>query len=197
MAYDELSTFKNRTDYRHVKCDICESWYSPDDIAAMLEDQSACCENCAREADSPGRYESCHGDTDALGILLILENADMNGMSDETMASDGYGYCARIGRYLYQVDDRGFHSFEEYQDVVKASHEFMRLYLEGWGASEWDAYISDDRNGYAVSFDGKYIDTYPRYQRARAKIRLLAIETGCYPDAWHCSERGNIEHVSY
>lgn len=166
-------------------------------LKAEGEQESApayACAECVHEHDGAGAFEGLHGSE--LGKLLILDAWSGDGSyEDDHMASDGWGYCARIGRYLYMHDTQGFRSFQEHATVALADAEFTRLYLDGWGACEDDAYITDDRDGYAVSFEGKYLGTFPRYNRARAAISLAMRKGGFFPSVWHCTERGGITNV--
>ncbi len=78
-----------------------------------------------------------------------------------------------------------------------------RLYLwdcqnEECLAEEHDAYISDARGGgYSVSFAGKFLAECPRFNRARALVRLEAARSGFYPSLWIVSDHGNLTLGSY
>lgn len=162
---------------------------------AVLDD-SIVCADCVGDADNPGRFEAYRGDRHAIGIALILEAWSNDGREDDYMSAEGWGYCAQFDRYLYMVDSSGFVTFEQHDDVSAACEEFTRLYSQGWGASEDDAYISDEPRGYAVSFAGKYVGTFERLNRARACVSLKMRESGYFPSVWHVGERGSIEEIS-
>lgn len=165
-----------------------------------MED-SFCCADCVSAHDGLGKFEahspsvnrSTRGD---LARALILHAWTMGGMEDDRMYQEGWGYCAMFGRYLVVEDDRGFFTFEEFDTVEKAQKEFDRLYSDGWGASEDDAYISFDRGLYEVSFNGKHIGTFERESRARAAISLAMRESGYYPSVWIVNDHGNISEAS-
>lgn len=166
------------------------------------------CALCVDEHDSPGAFEQYRHDRHALGLALILEAWSNDGAEDDRMYSEGWGSCERFGRFLFTVDTSGFRSFEEYATDAKAEEEFTRYYLAGWGASEFDAYVSQEWNGrgdvsgWHVSFDGKSLDLWPRNdgtcdeRRALARVRLEMMRTGYYPDVWRQGERGDVSHVS-
>jgi hypothetical protein len=182
-------------------------------IMFNLED-SWICDACVRNNNGFGAFGQYKVDDDAdyedfipLATCLILDRWSMNGMEDDYMSNEGWGYVGRFGKYLFYHDDQGFKSFEEYPDDARAQAEFDRLYKDGWGASENDAYI-EGRN---VSFDGKPLDVWGRgkwghpvvpwrgvdERRCIARVRLEAMKTGYYPNLWIVSDHGNLTLVSY
>lgn len=153
------------------------------------------CAQCIEDHDAPGKFEALRHDRRALGVALILNAWSLDGAEDDRMYSEGWGSCERLGRFLLMTDSSGFVTIEEHDTDAKAEEEFTRYYVQGWGASEDDAYISDDRDGYAVSFEGRHLGTFERETRARAAISLEMRRTGYYPDVWHVNERGSIDHI--
>jgi hypothetical protein len=150
------------------------------------------CADCCEPAR--GKFEGNHGRNET-GTARVLYALYLEGLADDEMGQDER--AARFGRYLLFIDYSGFVTFEEYATTEEADKRFQALYIDGMGMTEWDAIISDDRDGYYVTFEGKTLGSYPRYNRARAAIRLEAFRSGCYPDAWHVNERGNVSHVNY
>jgi hypothetical protein len=60
-----------------------------------------------------------------------------------------------------------------------------------------DAWITDTRDGYSVSFDGKWIGTFARFSRAAAAV-YLAMEDGCYwPNVWQVNDHGNVTQLVF
>lgn len=188
------------------QCAVCEKVRVITDAVVTVEDSTVCV-HCVDEHNSPfGRYSGCRDDAESLGTLLLLEAWDMNSGADDFMSNDGWGYCARIGRFLYVHDSQGFLSYTEYRDDAAAEKEFNDLYLQGWGADETDAYVSWDRGRVYISFEGKELDIWrPRHapeweaiteRRALARVRLEMSRTGYYPNVWIVDERGGLRHAS-
>lgn len=165
---------------------------------AIKEDENAAyaCADCVLDHSGRGKFEAAGSTRGDIGKALILYACSMDGMEDDRMYQEGWGYCAIIGRFLLMEDDRGFVTFEEFESDDKAWEKFDRYYSSGWGAQDDDAYISDERGGYSVSFNGKYIGTFERYNRARAAVSLEMRKSGFYPSVWHVEERGDISNVS-
>lgn len=179
-----------------AECAVCNKWVKPRDTVAQL-DNSYCCAACAHNADGFGRFERFRNQLEELGKCLILYAWSQDGMEDNFMSSEGYGYCSQLGNFLLFCDTSGFYSFEEFSTEAEADKEFDRLYSDGMGASEEDGYISDSRDGgYDVSFAGRYIGTFNREARARAAISLEMRKSGFYPDIWSINDHGNITNIS-
>jgi hypothetical protein len=194
-------------------CAVCNSmrythkgWNRPAVPWALKMEGSYCCSQCVAdnlESHKFGTYAT-RGD---LARCLLLYAWSGSG-EDDFMSSESYGYCGRFGRYLLFEDSQGFVSYEDCGTEEKADKEFQRLYADGMGASEFDAFIYWDRNGYAVSFEGKPLEIWPawnkRYsdegitrRRAIARVRLESLRTGYYPNLWEESERGGLTLLSY
>jgi hypothetical protein len=182
-------------------------------IMFNLED-SWICDACVRDHNCFGAFDRYRVDEDAdyedfipLATCMTLDRWSLNGMEDNYMSNEGWGYVGRFGKYLFFHDDRGFRSFEEYPDEARAEAEFDRLYAQGWGAQEDDAYIE----GTHVSFAGKPLNVWGRgrwghpivrgegidQRRCIARVRLEAMKTGYYPNLWLVSDRGNLSLISY
>lgn len=180
------------------RCDICE--FVRYEFAAKL-DESVCCTVCAEDHDGPGQYEAYAGNLENLGKCLILNEWSMNGMEDEWMSSEGWGYCALMGKFLFQEDDRGFKTFIEHENEDAARKEFDELYEVGWGAMEDDAYINFDRGRWYVQFNGEELKVRENkngeitQRRCLAAVRLEMFKKGYYPNVWIVGERGDLNLV--
>lgn len=175
------------------KCIVGDHWVGSRHIVATVEEYR-CCGGCVAEHEGPGKFQG-FSDPNSLGIALILHAIDLDGGADDFMSQESWGYMARIGQYIYSTDTSGFVDFTDHNNPEDADKEFNRWYDQGWGASEDDAWIGDDRSGYGVAFDGKHIGVYPRLSRAKAKVSLLMRETGHYPNVWYEGERGNVRRL--
>jgi len=177
---------------------------------SLKMEDSYCCSQCVADNDGPGKFEAYARDTQGfvtrgdLARCLLLYAWSMESSEDDYMSSEGYGYCGRFGQYLLFEDTQGFVSYEDCGTEEEAGKEFQRLYSDGMGADETDAYIEFSRGGYAVSFDGKPLDIWPRSEcdaiskrRAIARVRLESMRTGYYPNLWEVSDHGNLSLVSY
>lgn len=56
---------------------------------------------------------------------------------------------------------------------------------------EYDAYITDMRDGYSVAFNGRWIGTYPRWSRAAAALYLEMGREQYWPNVWDVNDHGN------
>jgi hypothetical protein len=185
-------------------CTVCNVEQPTNSVAATVipneakpNDVGYCCLHCAMSHDGqPGKYEGEHGIED-IGTVLVLAAWALEGGEDDYMNAEGWGYCGQFGRFLLFEDDRGSVTFRDCRTVERASEEFSSYYSEGWGYSEDDAQIEGDRNGYSLYVERKHIGTYPRLTRARAAMRLHAIETGYYPNLWLMGERGDLSILNY
>lgn len=182
------------------RCDICEQVRY--EFAAKLN-ESVCCVVCAEDHDSPGQYEAYKGNLENLGKCLILNEWSMTGGEDEQMSSEGWGYCALMGKFLFQQDGRGFKTFTEHESEEAARKAYDDLYKEGWGATEDDAYISNDRGRWYIQMNGEEVKVWGRrgveegitLKRCIARVRLEMSKTGFYPNVWIVGERGNMTLV--
>jgi hypothetical protein len=169
---------------------------------AKLED-SYCCAVCVTDHEGRGKFEACQGSRGELGKALILYAWSQESGEDDFMSSEGYGYCGKFGQYLLFEDDRGSVAVWDEGTAEKAQWEFDRLYSEGMGASEDDAYISYDRGRYYVSMSGKELHVWPNNfgelteRRCIARVRLEAMKTGYWPSLWLVGERGDMREGSY
>lgn len=207
--YDELSTFTHPTVYRDNQCIVCERYFHDDDIVATVTDDSSsvtvasensahCCAHCAEEHSGHGKFEAA----DDVATALVLYQWSMTSSEDDVMTNDGWGYVGRFGRYLLMEDDRGFVTYEEYDDAVKADARFEGIYNDGMGAQEDDAYIGHETyHGWRVSFAGKMLDVPARpdgstdERRALAVVVLEMYRTGYFPNVWRENHYG-VELVS-
>ena len=113
-----------------------------------------CCADCGEPR--PGKFEG-NGDRNGRGIAQILYSWSMSSSEDDIMTSEGWGYCGRFGKFLLMEDSQGFVTYSDEGSEEAAEKEFSRLYAEGWGADEDDAYISPQGYGRKpyVSFGSK------------------------------------------
>jgi hypothetical protein len=186
-----------------VQCSICNVKRFDHQIVMTLED-TTCCYFCVEEHDGPGKFQVYQDDSERLATCLILYQWMLDGSEDDFMSSEGWGYCGQFDNYLLMQDSSGFVTFEEYDTGAKAQKRFDELYEDGWGASEDDAYIGQDRGKWVAVFDGKHLDLWsPQHKqydydegitrrRALARIRLEMIRTGYYPNVWEEHERGGL-----
>jgi len=180
------------------RCAVCEKTYmnkgaepimSSVPYVAKLED-SYCCARCVDDNSGRGKFEGNSSSRGDLGKALILYAWCMMSSEDDFMSSEGYGYCGLFGRYLLFEDTSGFVTFSDEGTPEKAQSEFDRLYKDGMGASEDDAYISCDMGRWYVSFGGKELKVWPNRmgelteRRCLAAISLEMRRTGFYPNVW-------------
>ena len=141
---------------------------------------------------------------EAMGKCLILYHWMMEGSEDESMHQEGWGGLYRFDPYVLQINDRGFVSFEEYEDSEKLQKAWDEWYNDGWGASEDDIYLQWDRfKGWQIWSSWKEIPVQPSYgkdtvtrNRALAAASLHMRDTGYYPDEWETGERGGSTNIS-
>lgn len=57
---------------------------------------------------------------------------------------------------------------------------------------EEDDYISETREGYAVSRGIHHLDTFRSRRRAEACLYLARVRSGYWPNVWYVNERGNV-----
>lgn len=177
-------------------CRVCDNVRPITDRVLELEGDSVC-RQCVGDADSPGRYQAHRHDVESLATVLLLEAWSMISAEDDFMSNEGWGYLARFGRYLYNVDTSGFHSFEEFADDIAADKRFQELYSDGWGASEDDATVEFSRGEYVLHVGYEHIGSYPRETRARAAMRLWSERNGFFPNLWRVGERGQMSILNY
>ena len=181
-------------------CALCDTWKGEADMVAKIENDW-CCLDCAETHNGPGKFEAYHYNESSadelgyLGICLILDQWGYDGNEDENMSSEGWGYCGRFGNYLLYHDTSGFVTYHEYDTVDEAVKAYLKLYEAGMGASEFDAYVFDERSKYGASVEGKHLGVYDTERRAIAAVRLECMRTGYYPDLWLENERGSLTLV--
>ena len=168
------------------------------------------CPSCIEDHDGPGKFEAYH-DPEDLAKVQIIYHWMLDGMEDDQMWNEGWGYCGRFGQFLLMVDDRGFVTYEEYNDKADAENSFQSLWEDGWGANESDAFIGHERGEWYVSFDGEPLQVWGRgthghpltrnegidQRRCIARVRLEAMKTGYYPPLWYQSDHGNLSLLRY
>ena len=177
-------------------CALCDTWKGEADMVAHI-DIDWCCLDCAEAHNGPGKFEAYSDTTDepdleSLGKCLILDQWGYDGNEDEYMSSEGWGYCGRFGNYLLYHDTSGFVTYDEYDTVAEAEKRYEILYEAGMGASEFDAYVFDERDKYGASLEGKRLGVYDTERRAIAAVRLECMRTGYYPNLWLENERGSL-----
>jgi hypothetical protein len=176
------------------ECAVCHSQTVSEPVAEIGFD--CICITCVEGHKGPGKFEAYEGED--LGKVLLLDHFAGISMEDDYMWNDGWGYCGRFDNYLLFVDTNGFVTFEEFDTVDKADQYFMRLYKEGWGAQEDDAYIGEDGS---VWFSGKAVHVWENKngeiteRRRLAAIRLEMSKQGFYPNVWIDNGRGNLSLV--
>ena len=164
-------------------------------------DGDYCCKLCHDAHNGPGKFEACIGSNRSeLGKALILYSWSLDSSEDDYMSNDGWGYCGRFGQYLLFEDTRGAVSYWDEGTEEKADKEFQRLYRDGWGSSEDDAYISQERYGrWYVTMGGKEINVWENKlgevtaRRCIAAVSLEMRKQGYYPNVWIVNERGDLQ----
>lgn len=192
--YSQLAS----ADWTTVYVDSSRGWSSEEIVwkvgspPVQIEHDGFACKECVARDTGLGKFQL--GDVQS----LVLYAWSMDSSEDDFMQNEGWGYCARFGRYLLYTDTQGFVSSDEFKDEEAAVKEFNRLYREGWGF-DWESggCISEDRGEYLLSVDGNPEGRFSRLNRARAAMRLYSMRNGYYPDLWLCSERGNVELLDY
>lgn len=182
-------------DDREHRCVGC-GWLKPAsflDEVTVGADTFYVCGPCQNNLAGPGKHELVHESDRAL--CVVLEHLASESGEDWMLTDEWQGYAGQFDRYVLLEDSRGFVEVREYDDAATATREMQDWEDEGFGASEWDAWISEDRGGYAVTFEGKYVDTFPRLNRAKAKVSLLMRDSGYYPNAFLQDARGTVRRV--
>lgn len=177
-------------------CVVCSTWKNPADMVAGIGTDYACSDCVEPNVLSYGRFDAYRCDPISMAKVMILSELDMNSAADDYMGNTDSLYVARFGCFLLYRDSQGFVTFDELANVEAAEKEYQSLYESGYGADEFDAFIFYDRNGIALSVEGKHIGTYPRMTRARAAMRLYATTHGYYPPLW-LQDRGYTSLLTY
>ena len=175
----------------NAHCALCDTWKGEADMVAKIENDW-CCLDCAEAHNGPGKFEAYRDDLGSLGKCLILNTWSLDGDEDEYMSSEGWGYCGRFENYLLYHDTSGFVTYDEFDTVDEAVHSYLSIFEDGMGASEFDAYVFDERGKYGASLEGKHLGVYDTRRRAVAAVRLECMRTGYYPNLWYEGERGNM-----
>lgn len=175
------------------KCVACDKWKGTRHIASTVEIEEYeyhLCDACSEE-----RSRKFDSDT-----ALILYEIDLDGGAQEFMSNEGWGYCSLYERYLLLIC-QGFVHVESYESAEGARKAFDRYYDEGWGYSEDDYVIVQDR-GYTEVFEGhKSVfrienEDYPDpLRRARAFISLRMRKDGYYPNVWLQHYNGEVRRI--
>lgn len=126
-------------------------------------------------------------------ILETLQAIDLKGFADDWCGSSSeQGYMSLIGRFLLFATDHSGWEYDEFRSAEDAARRYESLFADGMGVNEYDAFITDDRGGYAVSFDGKYLDTFETEHRARAAVSVAMRKENYFPRVWRVNDRGNV-----
>jgi len=194
---------------------MCNTKQRGNRFAPVVIDDHHICVSCVTSHNHPGKFEkySWYNTTnppnlEELAKVLILYSFSLNNSEDAFCNSEGWGYLGQFGNYLLTEDTQGFVEFEEFDSPEAAYKEFERLFNDGWGADEYDAYIESNGFKYSVSFLGKSLEVWTNnrgtdydqgitLRRCRARVRLEAIKTGMYPNLWYVSDHGNLSLLSY
>jgi hypothetical protein len=158
------------------------------------------CDACCEVAKLSSKFDSA----DAMALYSLDSGAE-----DDWAHSEGWGYLARMGKWIVSEDTQGFVYARDCDTPERADREFQILYDEGYGADEDDAYIAYDSGRWHVTFEGRDLNVWPTQRsrhdydegiterRAIARVRLEAMRTGFYPNAWLVNDRGDMRRVSY
>lgn len=164
---------------------------SLDPLAGLTEvvvavDTYYVCEACLAAHAGPGKFQ---GNGDNLALALVLHGLMLDS-GEDWFLSDESGYMGQFGRFVLTIDSQGFVTAEEYDTYDKATERLNGAEDYGFGADEHDAWISLERGGYYVSFDGKTIGKYETERRARAAVSVEMRRTGYYPNVFLTGEHG-------
>ena len=177
------------------RCIQCE-WLKPESLletVAIGGDTFYVCDICRNHLAGPGKHQAVAEDDRAL--CIVLYHLYLNDSLDHWLTDENYGFAGIADRFMLLEDSSGFVEVRTFASADAAMREMNSFEDDGFGASEWDAWISEDRGGYAVSFDGKYVDTYPRLNRAKAKVALLMRDSGYFPNVFLQGERGSVRRI--
>ncbi len=184
-----------------TKCHICErngAQYRHEYVT-IGDETFPVCDTCTDSISGNGAHEGIHESDRAL--CLVLESLAGVSGEDHLLTDDNYGYAGLFDRFILLHDDRGFYEVREFKTAELAMREMNQFEDDGFGASEYDAWIYDDRNGYGVSFEGKHIATFTSedspnpLRRARAQVSLCMRESGYYPNCFYQGERGSVRRI--
>lgn len=172
------------------KCVACDSFHADSRLEPVTvgSDVFYACESCESCMDGPGKHEGV--DESDRALCVVLEHLAGISWEDYWLSDDYQGYVGVFDRFMLVEDERGFVDVRTFADADSAMRECNSFEDRGFGADENDAYIGISNRGYEVSFDGKYVDTYPRLNRAMAKVSLLMRDSGYYPNVFLTGEHG-------
>ena len=146
------------------------------------------CDACVDALAGPGKHEGV--DESDRALCLVLGHLAGISFMDHWLTDDYSGYVGVVDRFMLVEDERGFVDVRTFKSADEAMRELNSFEDDGFGASEWDGWISSERNGYAVSLDGKTIGTYPRLNRALAAMAIAQRDAGYYPNTFLSGEHG-------
>ncbi len=175
---------------------VCCNWLKPNDCLEAVvvgSETFYACDVCTDNLEGPGKHQGVSEDDFAL--CIVLEHLAGISMEDHMLTDENYGYLGVFDRYMLLEDDRGFVEVRTFADADAAMREANSFEDDGFGADQFDAWITDEWNGYAVSFDGKYVDRFARLNRAKAMVALLMRDNGYFPNVWHATERGSVRRI--
>lgn len=173
-----------------VRCIQC-SWLKPEDLTESVtvgDEIFYVCTICADNLSGPGKHEGV--DESDRALCVVLESIAGDSGMDHWLTDDYQGYVGIVDRFMLIEDDRGFVDVRAFASPDAAMREINGYEDDGFGADQHDAWITDERGGYAVSFDGKYVDRFPRLNRAKAMVSLLMRDSGYYPNVFLSGEHG-------
>lgn len=179
------------------QCFACQRWTGENYCEPFVLEEAEpdkrlwLCDSCLAEAEDSEKYGRDP-------LTFLLSQVDLEDGADDSMGSVAYDeYVARIGDYLLVKDSQGYVSHDGPYSPERMDRRWSELYDAGLAADQDDAYIEAARDGYAVSFGGKHLGTYPRLSRALARVSLAAIADGYYPNCWLIGERGDLQRIDY
>ena len=191
--------------------------HNTDAVKAATIGESSCCLPCAVANNHPGKFQAYSSSdphdfinfcSESMGKALILYEWSMeSGAEDESMGPDGWGRITRFDNFLLNEESSGFVTFDEYKTSEEAEKVFQTLYMEGWGQTEYDIFVSHDYRRGWQAYDGdsgKVIQVWPREgseevgrQRVLAAVSLHMRKTGYFPDIWEVGERGDVTNIGH
>lgn len=116
-------------------------------------------------------------------VALTLANR-----ADASWIDEWSGSVMRIGLAVILSSQRDGHPFDSvgwYDTLQHAAEGYAAMYECGYGATEWDAYITWHRGAYDVSIGGTSIGSTSNFRRAVAMVRLYQYASGDYSSCWH------------
>lgn len=174
------------------QCCVCGQWrgdrhLEPVSITDVPESLYVC-DSCLTDHVGPGKFERVSRDD--LPFALAMQASGPEDYADHFITDEYQGAAYVIGDRIWLEDERGFVEVRSFPSVDAAMRELNGWEDDGFGASEWDAWINCGTLGYEVSFQSKYLGTYETLRRAKARVSVEMRRTGYFPNVFFAGEHG-------